>query len=102
MTKEFYINTTEDLMTFIKREDVTAPQAIKVICSVLKLINLSEKSKSEVIELTQYFIDNFFSKGCDGNPIFFENLEYKPTFDDIVSTPEGRKIVDEIEAKYLD
>jgi len=102
MTKEFHIKTTADLMDFIKREEVSSAQAIKVVCSVFKLINLHKKTKSEVIELTQYFIDNFFSKGCDGNPIFFENLEYKPTFDDIVSTPEGKKIVDEIEAEYLD
>jgi hypothetical protein len=89
-------------MNFIKRKDLPAPQAIKVVCSVLKLINLSEKTKPEIIELTQYFIDNFYNKGAFGKPLFFENLEYKPTFEDIVSTPEGKKIIDEIEAKYLD
>jgi hypothetical protein len=73
--KEVHINTTADLMNFIKRKDVTAPQAIKVVCSVLKLINIKEKTKPEIIELTQYFIDNYFTKGCEGKPPFFENLE---------------------------
>jgi hypothetical protein len=100
MTKEFYIKTTADLMDFIRHDEVTAAQAIKLVCSVFKLINLQEKTKPEVIELTLYFIDAF-SKGDFERPIFFERLEYKFTLDDIKSTPEGKKIVDEIEAEYL-
>jgi len=79
MTKEVHINTTADLMTFIKREEVSANQAVKVVCTALRLINLSEKSKLEVIELTQYFIDTFYNKGSFEKPIFFENLEEEIT-----------------------
>jgi methylthioribose-1-phosphate isomerase len=101
MTKKFHINTTADLMDFIKREEVSSAQAIKVVCSVFKLINLHKKTKSEVIELTNYFIEAF-SKNNFERPIFFERLEYKFTLDDVKSTPEGKKIIDGIEAKYLD
>jgi len=99
MIKDIHIRNTADLMDFIRHDEVTAAQAIKLVCSVFKLINLQEKTKPEVIELTLYFIDAF-SKGDFERPIFFERLEYKVTLDDIKSTPKGQKIIDEIEAEY--
>jgi hypothetical protein len=99
MIKDIHIRNRADLMDFIRHDEVTAAQAIKLVCSVFKLINLQEKTKHEVVELTNYFIEAFCKNNFE-RPIFFERLEYKFTLDDVKSTPEGKKIIDEIEAEY--
>jgi hypothetical protein len=74
VNNEIHINNGADLMEFIKRDDVTAKQGVKVVCAVLKLISLSEKTKAELIEITEHFITNYYTnKDCE-KPLFLEIL----------------------------
>jgi hypothetical protein len=72
MTKKIHINNTTDLLNFIRRDEVTAKQGTKVVCKVLKLISLQDKTKAQLIELTEYFIKNYYKNNGSEKPIFLE------------------------------
>jgi hypothetical protein len=72
MTKEIHINNTTDLLDFIKRDEATAKQGTEVVCKVLNVISLSDKTKAELIEVTEYFIKNYYCNNGGEKPIFLE------------------------------
>jgi hypothetical protein len=64
------INNTQELLTFIKRDDVTAKQAAEIICKTLKVLVLFEMTKKELIESTEYCINTFYNNSNSERPIF--------------------------------
>ena len=59
---QIIINNTTELLEFIKREDITTKQATDVVCKALKVICFYGLTKKELIEQTEYCINNFFNK----------------------------------------
>jgi hypothetical protein len=74
MTKEIHINNGADLLEFIRRDEVTAKQGVKVVCAVLKLISLQDKTKAQLIEVTEFFITNYYTNNDCEKPLFLEML----------------------------
>ena len=64
----FEINTNDDLLTFIKREDVTSDQASKVVATFLNVKVCFKCSKEEIIKATEHYVKTF--AGVDDKPIF--------------------------------
>jgi hypothetical protein len=72
----FKINNNDDLLTFIKRDDVTEAQATKVVCTFLNVRTCFKHSKEEIIKATENYINTF--AGLDEKPIFLfqKGLEF--------------------------
>lgn len=68
------INTTAELLEFIKRDEVTAEQGVQVVCKVLNVISLFEKSKDELINLTEDYINKYYTGEKKETPLFLERL----------------------------
>tara|TARA_R110000803_G_C11987103_1_gene321476 strand:- start:4656 stop:4916 length:261 start_codon:yes stop_codon:yes gene_type:complete len=54
--KKITINTHQELLAFIKRDEVTNKQATEVVCKCLHVFNFFEKTKEEVIRDTEHLI----------------------------------------------
>lgn len=64
------INTTTELLAFIKREDVTAKQGLEVVCKTLKVLAVFEMTKEDLINATEYCINTFYKNNNSEKPIF--------------------------------
>lgn len=64
------INNTDELLTFIKRDDVTAKQGLEVVCKTLKVLAFFEMTKTELIDATEYCVNTFYKDGNSERPIF--------------------------------
>lgn len=64
------INNYDELLEFIKREDVNSKQATEVVCKVLKVISIFEMTKKELINATEYCINTFYKNVNSERPIF--------------------------------
>jgi hypothetical protein len=64
------IKNYNDLIDFIKREDVTIKQAKEVISKTLTLIIIFEMSKTELIQETERYINTYCKNGHFETPIF--------------------------------
>jgi hypothetical protein len=73
------INNTDELLEFIKRDDITTKQATEIVCTVLNVIVVFEKTKAELIEATEYYIVTFMNNGISEKPIFLDQkgLDFK-------------------------
>ena len=67
------INTHEDLVSFLERDDITPEIAKEVTSKFLKLIVLYNKPVDELRKEVLRYIETF--KGRKENPIFLEQLE---------------------------
>jgi hypothetical protein len=79
------INNYNDLLKFIKREDVNSKQATEVVCKALNVLCIFEKSKDEVIKATEYYINRFCKNGNSQRPLFLEQKEDQFNIKDIYS-----------------
>lgn len=68
------INNYNDLLEFIKRDDVTTKQATEVVCKALKVLIIFEITKEELIKCTENYITQW-SMYEGERPIFLEQTE---------------------------
>ncbi len=50
------INNYDDLLEFIKRDDITSQQASEIVCKALKILIIFEMPKEELIKCTENYI----------------------------------------------
>jgi hypothetical protein len=73
------INNYDELLEFVKREDVSVKDATEIVCKALKVIVLFDMNKDEVIEATEYHIKTFCQNNNNNErPIFLtqKNAEF--------------------------
>ena len=63
------INNYNELLEFIKREDINPKQATEIVCKALTVVSLFEMKKDEVIIATEYYI-NTFCQTAGERPLF--------------------------------
>jgi hypothetical protein len=63
------INNYNELLAFIKREDINPKQATEIVCKALNVVSLFEMTKNEVIIATEYYI-NTFCQTAGERPLF--------------------------------
>ena len=69
------INSYDELLEFIKRNDITTKQATEIVCKALNVLCIFEKSKDEVIKATEYYIKRFCINGNSQRPLFLDQKE---------------------------
>jgi len=74
---EYQINNTAELLSFIKRDEVTATQGTEIVCKALNIFHCgNEMLKSELIEATNNYISKYCKNDNLERPLFFEiNLD---------------------------
>ena len=80
---EFQINNYNELLAFIKREDINPKQATEIVCKALNVISLFEMTKDEVITTTEYFINKFCINYTGERPIFLGQLDLEFSIKDV-------------------
>jgi len=72
------INNSDELLEFIKREDIGPKEATEIVCKALNVICLFEKTKEELIRDTEYFINNYCQNEKQERPLFLgqTNLDF--------------------------
>ena len=83
---EIQINNTAELLGFIKREDINSTQATEIVCKALNVLCLFEKSKDEVINATEYYINKFCQNNNSERPIFLDQKEDEFCINDVFKT----------------
>jgi len=69
------IETADELLAFIKRNDVTSEQARMIVCKFFNLISLFEHPKDKIIDATIKHIELF---GVNKGAYFLgQNLEFR-------------------------
>lgn len=53
------INNYNELLEFIKREDINPKEATEIVCKALTVVSLFEMTKDEVLTATEYYIKTF-------------------------------------------
>jgi len=71
----FEISTSDDLLTFIKREDVSVKQGISVVKAFFSVIVLVELDKEQLIKETEYHIATYCNNNVKERPIFFGQMD---------------------------
>ena len=79
---EFKINNHNELLEFIKREDINPKQATEIVCKALNVIALFEMTKDEVITATEYYI-NKFCQTAGERPMFLTQKENDFSINDV-------------------
>jgi hypothetical protein len=76
---EIVINNFDDLLTFIKRDNVTVEQALKVVTKGLNVIVIFPLTKEELITETENFIDKWCIDNEGERPLFLgqEEIDFK-------------------------
>ena len=70
---EIQINTTTELLKFIKRDDVNATQAFEVVCKFLNVVGISfDYTKEDIIKQTEYYISKFCQNNTGERPLFLQ------------------------------
>ena len=63
------INNYNELLEFIKRDEINTKQATEIVCKALTVVSLFEMTKDEVIIATEYYI-NTFCQAAGERPLF--------------------------------
>ena len=83
---EITINNYNELLEFIKRDDINPKQATEIVCKALKVIAIFEMTKDEVITTTEYFINKFCINHTGERPIFLGQLDLEVNIKDVFKT----------------
>jgi hypothetical protein len=72
------INNVDELLQFIKRDEVTGKQALQIVCKALKVVCIFEMTKQEVINKTEFHINKYCKNDNVNKPIFLgqTNIEF--------------------------
>ena len=73
---EIIINNNAELLDFIKREDIALEQVAEVVCRFLKVVWYSGKTKEQLIDSTEYYINKFCKNDNLERPMFLEQREH--------------------------
>lgn len=96
--EQITINSTHELLEFIKRDEVTVQQATQIVCASLKVFSITEKTKTQLIQITESYIEK--NSLNEDRPIFLEQSGVTFSINDLYKVPEAKKIIDDLEAKY--
>lgn len=80
---EVTINNYNELLDFIKKDEVNSKQATEIVCKALKVIAIFEMTKEELIRKTEYHINTFCNNGQFEKPIFLGQLDLDFNIKDI-------------------
>jgi hypothetical protein len=81
---EIQINTTDDLLKFIKRNDINANDALEVVCKFLNVYCFGFKySKEQVIQYTEHYINKFCRDNEGEKPLFLQQQQQEFSIKDI-------------------
>ena len=81
--KSVTITNYNELLEFIKSDEVKSRLANEVVCKVLNVVSVADLTKPEIIEHTEYYI-NKYCKNYDGlRPIFIVQKNYKFNIKDL-------------------
>lgn len=73
---EIQINTTAELLEFIKRDDVNSTQAFEIVCKFLNVVGISfDYTKEDIIRQTEYYISKFCKNNTGERPLFLQQKE---------------------------
>lgn len=67
------INNYNDLLEFIKRDDINPKQATEIVCKALTVLSIDEMTKDEVITATAFYI-NTYCQTAGERPIFLNEI----------------------------
>ena len=71
------ISNYSELIDFIKREDITTGQAEEVVCKLLNVVCFPGRTKEQLIDSTEKYINLFGKRDKSSRPIFLEqSTEY--------------------------
>lgn len=65
-----HINNYNELLQFIKRDDINPKEATAIVCKALNIVSLFEMTKDEVIIVTEYYIKTFCQNNNSKRPLF--------------------------------
>lgn len=71
------INNYNELLEFIKREDINTNQATEIVCLTLNVLCPLLLSKEKLIETTEYYINNFCQNNNSNRPTFLQQRALK-------------------------
>lgn len=71
------INDYNDLLNFIKRDDIETKQATEIVCLTLNVFCPLLLSKEELIESTEYYINKFGQNRTSERPLFLQQKEFE-------------------------
>ena len=80
-----HINNYNELLEFIKREDINTKQATEIVSKALTVVSLFEMTKDEVITATEYYI-NTFCQTAGERPIFLNQISLDFDIRDVFKT----------------
>lgn len=72
--KQIVIHSNDELLEFIKRDEVTISQGIKIISKALNVLVLSDLTKEMLISQTEYYLKNYCNGDKQERPLFLENI----------------------------
>jgi hypothetical protein len=73
---EVAINNFKELLGFIKKDEVNSKQASEIVCKALNIYAISDLSKNEVIEQTEFFIITYCQNNNAERPIFLDKIDF--------------------------
>jgi hypothetical protein len=68
------INNYDELLEFVKREDISVKDATEIVCKTLKVISLFEMTRKELIIATDYFIKTYCQKDSVSRSLFLNQI----------------------------
>ena len=69
------INNFDDLLNFIKRDEVNSIQATEIVCKALNVLSIFEQSKEDLIKQTEFFINTYCQNNNVERPIFLDKID---------------------------
>ena len=82
------INNYNELLEFIKRDDINPKQATSIVCKALNVVSLFEMTKNEVIIATEYYINTFCQNKNENRPLFLNQSSLDFDIRDIFKSNE--------------
>jgi hypothetical protein len=89
---EIQINNYDELLEFIKLEEITAKQGTELVCKALKVISLFDMTKEELYMATEYCIDTFYRNNNSERPIFLNQCSLDFDIRDIFQSKKVYKV----------
>ena len=78
-----HINNFNELLDFIKRDEITSQEATEIVSKALNVFCLSDMAKDEVIKSTEYYIKTFCIDSNSERPLFLEQTQKEFNIKDI-------------------
>jgi hypothetical protein len=82
---DLQINNYDDLLEFIKLEEITAKQGTELVCKALNVISVFDMTKEELCIATEYCINTFYRNNNSERPIFLNQCSLDFDIRDVFS-----------------